>query len=80
MSTVVKLEDTLSYNPPKRPKVIEPELVEAEEEFRMALMGVTPRKRRLKIREKEIEMSNHPDNSTWVKNEKFKLKEVISLS
>ena len=65
MSAIVKLEETPIYNPQKRPKVIDPELVEAEEEFRMALMGVTPRKRRLKIRDKEIEMSNHPDNSTY---------------
>lgn len=49
----------------KHAKIVDPELMEAEEEFKMALMGVTPRKRRLKIRDKEIEMSNHPENSTY---------------
>lgn len=48
----------------KQLKLIDTELAEAEEEFNFALQGLTPRKRRLKIRDKEIEMSNHPENST----------------
>jgi hypothetical protein len=55
--------DNMMSKVPKHVKLSN-ELVEAEVEFKMALMGVAPRKNRLKIRDKEIEMSNHPENST----------------
>ena len=41
-------------------------LKEARQEFKLSLFGQVPRKRRIKLREKEIELSGHSENATSV--------------
>ena len=40
------------------------ELAEARQEFKQSLFGHLPRKRRLKLRGKEVELSGHLENAT----------------
>jgi len=55
------------------------ELAEARQEFKQSLFGHLPRKRRLKLRGKEVELSSHLENATmyslardWVKTKYYR--------
>jgi hypothetical protein len=47
-------------------EMVSAEVIEAEEELKLALKGITPRRKRVKIRDKEIELSNIPDDTSYV--------------
>ena len=49
--------------PPAYSTVADEALHDARVEFKLSLFGQLPRKRRLKLRGKEIEMSSHPENA-----------------
>ena len=47
-------------------EMVSAEVIEAEEELKLSLKGITPRRKRVKIRDKEIELSNIPDDTSYV--------------
>ena len=62
--TKVEIEDENDLPPPDYEDVdAEGELDKARQELRLALTGQLPRRRRLRLRDKEIEMSAHPENA-----------------
>jgi len=60
-------------------EMVSAEVIEAEEELKLSLKGITPRRKRVKIRDKEIELSNIPDDTSlyslcrdWVRTEYYR--------
>ena len=66
--TKIEVKDETDIPPPYSSCSTEPteDLKEARQEFKLSLFGQVPRKRRIKLRDKEIELSGHTENATLV--------------
>ena len=63
--TKIEIEDETDL-PPNYDDLDERELNIARAALRLTLNGQLPRRKRLRLRDKEIEMSAHPDNARYV--------------
>ena len=62
--TKIEIEDETDL-PPNYETLDDKELSVARAALRLTLNGQLPRRKRLRLRDKEIEMSAHPDNARF---------------
>ena len=81
--TKIEIEDETDL-PPNYDTLDDKELGVARAALRLTLNGQLPRRKRLRLRDKEIEMSAHPDNARlyhqlWLESQFSKIYSCLTL-